>query len=269
MQRSRRLAPQPAVGPRTGLARALSKLGFCSRSQAWERIAAGRVRVNGVAIRDPEKAVDWQRDCIEVDGRELRAASHVYLMLNKPRGLVATAADEGGRDTVFQCLAGRGLPFVSPVGRLDQASEGLLLFTNDTAWAARITNPASQLDKTYHVQVNCLADHALTRRLNDGVKADGDFLRTKRSAVLRRGEKNSWLEIVLDEGRNRHIRRLLAALEIEVLRLVRVAIGPLPLGDLAKGGYRLLTAREIAELGASRAGRRTKPDSNSKSLYRG
>jgi 23S rRNA pseudouridine2605 synthase len=251
MQRSRRLAPQPAVGPRTGLARALSKLGFCSRSQAWERIAAGRVRVNGVAIRDPEKAVDWQRDCIEVDGRELRAASHVYLMLNKPRGLVATAADEGGRDTVFQCLAGRGLPFVSPVGRLDQASEGLLLFTNDTAWAARITNPASQLDKTYHVQVNCLADHALTRRLNDGVKADGDFLRTKRSAVLRRGEKNSWLEIVLDEGKNRHIRRLLAAVEVEVLRLVRVAIGPLALGDLPKGSFRLLTPREIAALAAA------------------
>jgi 23S rRNA pseudouridine2605 synthase len=141
------------------------------------------------------------------------------------------------------------LPFVSPVGRLDKASEGLLLFTNDTVWAARITDPASQLDKTYHVQVNCLADDALTRRLNNGVKADGDFLRTKRATVLRCGEKNSWLEIVLDEGKNRHIRRLLAAFEIEVLRLVRVAIGPLVLGDLPKGGFRLLTAREISELG--------------------
>jgi 23S rRNA pseudouridine2605 synthase len=97
--------------------------------------------------------------------------------------------------------------------------------------------------------VNCLAEHALTRRLNDGVKADGDFLRTKRSAVLRRGEKNSWLEIVLDEGKNRHIRRLLAAVEVEVLRLVRVAIGPLPLGDLAKGAFRFLTPGEIAALG--------------------
>jgi 23S rRNA pseudouridine2605 synthase len=242
--------PQRSAGPRTGLARALSKLGFCSRSQAREWIAAGRVRVNGVAIRDPEKPVDWKRDRIEVDGETLRAAAGVYLLLNKPRGLVATAADEQGRDTVFQCLAGRGLPFVSPVGRLDKASEGLLLFTNDTAWAARIADPETQLDKTYHVQVNCLADDALTRRLNDGVKVDGDFLRTKRTTVLRRGEKNSWLEIVLAEGKNRHIRRLLAAFGIEVLRLVRVAIGPLTLGDVPKGGFRFLTPDEIAALGA-------------------
>ena len=247
MPHSRRQTQQ-SIRPRTGLARALSKLGVCSRSQAREWIIAGRVRVNRAVTRDPERAVDLESDRIEVDGETIRAAARVYLMLNKPRGLVVSAADERGRDTVFECLGGRGWPFVSPIGRLDQASEGLLLFTNDTAWAARITDPASHLDKTYHVQVNCLADDSLTRRLNDGANLDGEYLRAKRVKVLRRGEKNSWLEIVLDEGKNRHIRRLLAAFEIEVLRLVRVAIGRLPLGNLPKGGLRPLTAREIREL---------------------
>lgn len=255
MPRSHRHPHRPDPRPRTGLARALSKLGFCSRSQAWEWILAGRVRVNGSTARNPETAVDWKRDRIEVDGEEIRAADRVHLMLNKPRGLVVTAADERGRDTVFKCFAGCGLPFVSPVGRLDQASEGLLLFTNDTAWAARITDPAHGVDKIYHVQVNCPADAAVTRRLTAGVNVEGDFLRAKRAAVLRCGRKNSWLEIVLDEGKNRHIRRLLAAIDIEVLRLVRVAIGPLALGDLPKGGYRSLTAEEVTELRRSPADR--------------
>src|SRR5262249_32280470 len=173
---SHRQTRKSSTNPCTGLARALSKLGVCSRSQARERIIAGRVRVNGAVRRDPEHAVDLKGDRIEVDGEKIRAASRVYLMLNKPRGLIATAADEHGRDTVFQCLAGRGLPFVSPVGRLDKASEGLLLFTNDTAWAARLSDPASHLDKTYHVQVNCLADDALTRCVHDGLNVHGDFL---------------------------------------------------------------------------------------------
>ena len=248
MQRSLRQPTRSTAGPRTGLARALSKLGFCSRSQAWKLVEAGRVRLNGRAATDPEKPVDLQRDRIEVDGREVRGGAKVYLLLNKPRGLVTTAADEQGRDTVFQCLAGKGLPFVAPVGRLDQASEGLLLFTNDTAWAARITDPAARLEKTYHVQVDCVADQILVRRVVSGATVDGEFLSAKRAGVLRRGGKNSWLEIVLDEGRNRHLRRLLGAFGLEVLRLVRVAIGPVALGDLPKGGFRLLTASEIAGL---------------------
>ncbi len=251
MQRPRRPPTRSATGARTGLARALSKLGFCSRSQAWKLIEAGRVRLNGRAVTDPEKPVDVPRDRIEVDGRDVRAEAKVYLMLNKPRGLVTTAADEQGRETVFQCLAGQGLPFVAPVGRLDLASEGLLLFTNDTAWAARITDPETHLEKTYHVQVDCAADESLARRVVEGRAVDGEFLSAKRADILRRGGKNSWLEIVLDEGRNRHIRRLLAAFDIQVLRLVRVALGPLALGDLPKGGFRLLTGREISRLGAT------------------
>jgi len=232
----------------TGLARALSKLGFCSRSRAGELILQGRVRVNGRVRRDPGWPVDLRRDCFEVDEQAVRPETKVYLMLNKPRGRVTTASDEQGRATVLDCLAGHGLPFVAPVGRLDKASEGLLLLTNDTRWAARLTDPAAHLDKLYHVQVDCLADERLTRRLEAGTTVEGDFLAAKRVRLLRQGTRTSWLEIMLDEGKNRQIRRLLAALGIQVLRLVRVAIGPLPLGNLPKGAFRHLTAEEIGRL---------------------
>ena len=240
-------AGRPA-GDSGGLARALSKLGYCSRSQARALIQAGRVRVNGVPRRDPEWRVNLERDRLQVDEQAVRGEAKVYLMLNKPRGLVTTAADEQGRETVFECLAGKGLPFVAPVGRLDKASEGLLLLTNDTAWAARITAPESHLDKTYHVQVDCLADEDLARRIQAGAEAEGELLAARRVSVLRHGTRNSWLEIVLDEGKNRHIRRLLAALGVGVMRLVRVTIGPLPLGDLAKGQFRHLTSSEVRNL---------------------
>jgi 23S rRNA pseudouridine2605 synthase len=235
----------------TELARALSKLGVCSRTQAAAWIEGRRVRVNGVLRHDPRGRVDLERDRIEVDGQLVESAPRVYLMLNKPRGLVTTAADEQGRTTVFACLAGQGLPFVAPVGRLDKASEGLLLFTNDSAWAARITAPESDIEKTYHVQVDCVVDDALVRRIRDGVPADGEFLTARDVTVLRRGEKRSWLAIVLDEGKNRHLRRLLAVLGIGVVRLVRVAVGPLRLGPLPKGALRPLTPAEVDRLAPS------------------
>ena len=190
------------------------------------------------------------RDRIEVDGKLVEAHAKVYLLFNKTRGLVTTTSDEKGRATVFHCLERKGFPFLTTVGRLDQASEGLLLFTNDTAWAARIAAPETHLDKTYHVQVDCVADETLSRRMRDGVKCGDNFLAAKRVRVLRHGTRNSWLEVVLDQGKNRHIRRLLAALGINVLRLVRVAIGPLQLGTLAKGELRQLSRQEVVSLAA-------------------
>jgi 23S rRNA pseudouridine2605 synthase len=166
-------------------------------------------------------------------------------MLNKPRGLVTTASDERGRETVYQCLAGAGLPFLGPVGRLDQASEGLLLFTNDTAWAARLTSPAGGVEKTYQVQIDVRVEDDWVGRLVEGIEEGGDRLRARRARVLRRGSKTSWLEVVLDEGRNRQLRRMLEGLGVEVLRLVRVAIGRLELGDLPKGSWRHLTRAEV------------------------
>jgi 23S rRNA pseudouridine2605 synthase len=237
--------PRPPAYLGTCLARALSKLGFCSRSQAASLIKQGLVRVNGVVRANPEWRIALERDRIEVDGQQVRHEAKVYVMLNKPRGLVTTASDERGRETVFQCLAGRNLPFVGPVGRLDKASEGLLLFTNDAQWAARIASPDSRLDKTYHVQVDCLADNRLVNKMLNGATVDGDFLHAKRVTILRHGTRNSWLEIVLDEGKNRHIRRLLSALGVGVLRLIRISIGGLPLGPLPKGEVRHLTDAEV------------------------
>lgn len=176
-------------------------------------------------------------------------------MLNKPRGLVTTASDEQGRATVFECLKGVDAPHVSAVGRLDRASEGLLLVTNDTAWAAVITDPESKILKTYHVQVNALLDEAQLRRMEAGVVVDGEMLSARQVSLLRSGEKNCWVEIVLDEGRNRHIRRLLEALGLEVLRLIRIRVGNLELGSLAKGAFRKLTQGEVAELGRPAQGR--------------
>ena len=212
-------------------------------------VREGRVRLDGRVVRDPEHPADVQGANIEVDGVAAIAAAPRYLMLNKPRGLVTTLRDERGRDTVYRCLDGIGIAHIAPVGRLDKASEGLLLFTNDPKWAARLTDPATGPDKTYHVQVDCIPDGADLDAMRAGVESDGMTLTAKSASLLRAGDKHAWLEIVLDEGRNRQIRRLLAALDIGVLRLVRVAIGTLQLGELAKGQWRELTEAEVAALG--------------------
>ena len=169
-------------------------------------------------------------------------------MLHKPRGLVTTVRDEQGRDTIYRCLDGSGLPWVAPVGRLDKASEGLLLLSNDPTWAATITDPERGPTKTYHVQIDTLPDAALLAALEAGVDFEDERLRAVAVRVLRTGQKNAWVEVVLDEGRNRQIRRLLAAFDIAVLRLVRVAIGHLVLGELPKGQWRHLTEDEVARL---------------------
>jgi 23S rRNA pseudouridine2605 synthase len=235
---------------RAGLARALSKMGFCSRAEAALLIRAGRVALNGKVRRDPETPVRLGSDSVQVDGRRLEAAAKVYLMLNKPRGVVTTASDEQARATVYDYLTEQKA-WVAPVGRLDKASEGLLLLSNDSEWAARILSPETHLEKTYHVQIGALASDALMEKLRRGVRDGGEFLRATRVSLLRSGERNCWLEIVLEEGKNRQIRRMLDSLGIEVLRVVRVAIGPLKLGDLPKGKIRSLTSAEKAAIDRS------------------
>ena len=228
---------------RVGVARALSKLGFCSRAAGFELARAGRVRVNGVVRRGPEFPVHLEKDRIDVDGKRVRESQRVYLVLNKPRGVVTTAADEKGRETVYAYLED-SLPWVAPVGRLDKASEGLLLLTNDSEWAGKITAPETHLDKTYHVQIAKVADENVLKSMASGIRTPEGILRVKRASLLRSGDKNSWIEVVLDEGKNRQIRRILERLEVDVLRLVRVQIGPQPLADLKKGEMRHLTADE-------------------------
>jgi 23S rRNA pseudouridine2605 synthase len=222
----------------TELARVISKRGFCSRAKAREFVQAGRVRVDGQVVLNPDASVKTGA-VIEVDGRPIDVSEKVYLMLNKPRGLVTTTADEQGRETVYECFKDAPLPRIVPVGRLDQASEGLLLFTNDNDWAARITDPKARITKTYHVQIDRAADPDLIARM----KVNAEFP-VRAVQILRTGERKSWLEIVLDEGRNRHIRRLLETFKIEVLRLIRIRIGSLELGHLPKSQWRHLTEAE-------------------------
>jgi 23S rRNA pseudouridine2605 synthase len=200
--------------------------------------------LNGATRLDPEAPVRLEHDRIEVDRRVVGPEAKLYLMLNKPRGVVTTASDERGRDTVYSYLS-EGLPWAAPVGRLDKASEGLLLLTNDSEWAARISDPETHLDKIYHVQAGAVIGEALLESMLKGIQTgNGNLLRAKSARVLRKGERNAWLEIMLDEGKNRQIRRMLEQLNVEVLRLVRVAVGPLVLGELAKGACRALTPEE-------------------------
>lgn len=262
---------KPATSAAHGLARVLSKLGYCSRSEAAKLILLGRVSLNGRICRNPEQATRAEQDLVAVDGMPVEPEQKVYILLNKPHGLLTTEVDERGRATVFSCvpsaaerhgqvgpekaLLSRGKPaatkfrlpgHLSSVGRLDQASEGLMLFSNDNEWADQLTSPTRHIDKTYHVQINVVADDALCARLQSGVQSEGESLAAKQVSVLQSGEKHSWLEVVLDEGRNRQIRRLLKACGIEILRLIRTTVGPITLGPLAKGQWRHLTAKEVA-----------------------
>jgi 23S rRNA pseudouridine2605 synthase len=229
------------------LARVLSKRGLCSRTEAARWIQAGRVSVGGRIVRDPEFPTAATA-VIVIDDLAPAVVERLYIALNKPRGLVTTTLDERGRDTVYRCFDGSGLPWLAPVGRLDKASEGLLLFCNDPQWSARISAAHKGTDKTYHVQVDAIPSPGLLASLRSGIDVGGVFLRAKSARLLRAGGRNAWLEIVLDEGRNRQIRRLLAAFDINVLRLVRVAIGTLPLGDLPKGQWRRLDEDEVRAL---------------------
>jgi len=237
-----------------GLARAINKAGFASRSEAERLVAQGAVTWNGRIVRDPEWLTS-EGDRIAIDGVPLVTAPKVYLMCNKPRGLVTTADDNRGRATVFKCLEGLDVPHVGPVGRLDMASEGLLLFTNDTHWASALLDPAQGVSKTYQVQIDGRMEPEMIAGMTRGVEDDGQRLQAISVRTVRTGPKNCWIEVVLQEGKNREIRRMLKRFGFDVLRLIRVRIGDLALGDLAKGCVRPLTDEEVEGLRRTRTGR--------------
>ena len=229
------------------LDRLLSRAGLCSRSQAQQTIAAGRVQVNGRTVRDPEAWVDAVRDRVLVDGAPLRARAKEVWVLHKPVGYVTTAADEHGRDTVYALLPADAA-WLAPVGRLDQDSSGLLLFTNDSDLAHAISAPASKLPKTYVVRVKGrLSDEAIAQ-LRGGVQLHDGPTRPARVDALDHDDRSTRVRIVLTEGRNRQIRRMIQAVGSRVHTLHRTRIGPLELGDQPEGTCRRLTPDEVQAL---------------------
>lgn len=240
-----------ASGPVVSLARALSKLGLCSRSEGVRWVEAGRVTVGGRVERSPTRRVDLRRDRIALDGRVVREAEveRIVLAYHKPKGLIVSRTDPGGRPTIFDALPDLPAP-VFAVGRLDKDSSGLLVLTNDHRLGQRLTDPGAHVEKRYHVRVRGMPSGEALRALREGIDI-GDPTPTRPARVLAKGtprEGGTWLEVVLTEGRNRQVRRMTAALGHDVLELMRVAIGGLELGDLAEGEWRRLDAREIARL---------------------
>ena len=230
------------------LDRVLSRQGLASRTVAVAWIHAGRVRVNSTIERDEGRWIDLRQDRIEVDGREISSASKVYLVLNKPANVVTSHGDPQGRRTVYDHLQGLGA-WVFPVGRLDKDTSGLLLLTNDTDFGNRLTDPRSKVPKMYWAKVNAVLEDDELDRLRKGIEI-GPGMVTLPCHVkgLRKSEKYSWLEITLTEGKNRQIRRMIEALGYTVIKLVRVQIGSLRLGELGVGKWRELTPAEVRQL---------------------
>jgi 23S rRNA pseudouridine2605 synthase len=236
--------PEPKKRQLKTLERVLSKAGIGSRVEARQWVRSGRVKVNGKLTRDPDCWVDMQRDRLLFDGKPLVARQRLYVLLYKPAGYLTTYKDPDGRPTVYDLVAGVGT-FLSPVGRLDLDTSGLLLMTNDNRFAERVTNPGSHVPKTYLVKASKVLTDEQLQQLREGVElADGP---TRLAAVrrVRDSEKYTHFEITLTEGRNRQVRRMVEALGARVLKLVRVKIGPIAIGALPIGKWRMLTRAEV------------------------
>jgi 23S rRNA pseudouridine2605 synthase len=231
--------------PLKTLERVLSKAGLGSRTEARAWIGDGRVKVNGKVARDPDQWIDMERDRIRLDDKPLQARQRVYVLLYKPTGYLTTYKDPKARPTVYDLLTDVGT-FVSPVGRLDLDTSGLLLMTNDTQFAERVTNPASHVPKTYLVKTSSVVTDAQLQQLRDGIDLADGMTRPAVVTRLRDSIKYTHFEITLTEGRNRQVRRMVEALGARVLKLVRVKIGSIGIGTLPIGKWRLLTPSELA-----------------------
>lgn len=236
--------------PLKTLERVLSKAGLGSRTEARSWIGAGRVRVNGKVVRDPDRWVDMQRDRVVLDGKPVRAARKIYVLLYKPTGYLTTYTDPGKRPTVYDLIGDLGA-WVFPAGRLDLDTSGLLVLTNDSRFAERLTNPDHHVTKTYQVKAATLLGEEQLERLRRGVVLSDGLTRPARVARLRDTARHSVIEITLTEGRNRQVRRMLEAVGSRVLKLVRTAVGPVRIGTLQIGKWRPLRPAEVAQLAGS------------------
>lgn len=230
------------------LDRVLSRFGIASRQEARQAIRQGRLKVNGRVVGDPEFWVRPEHDAIHLDGTRLRPARKTYLLFYKPKDVITSHGDPEERKTIYDILGDLG-KWVFPVGRLDKDTSGLLLLTNDTEWAEFVTNPQSGVHKTYRVKLSALVSDDLIRQLENGITMKrGDSAKPISVRRLEDRGKYTWLEVVLTEGKNREIRRMMEAVGFRVLKLVRTGIGPLMLGGLEVGNWRELTKTEAAAI---------------------
>lgn len=225
----------------------LARCGVASRRASEQIITSGRVRVNGQKAVELGTSVDPEHDRVEVDGRAvLPPATLSYVALNKPIGVVSTASDTRGRRTVLDLVPGDARLF--PVGRLDYDSEGLILLTDDGDLAMRLTHPRHGVEKEYRALLRGDVTEDVLKRLRAGIELDGTRTAPATFERLEEHPDGVWVRVVLHEGRNRQIRRMVEAVDLDVVRLVRVRVGSLRLGSLAPGGWRRLSAAEVAAL---------------------
>lgn len=242
--------PSARARPLKTLDRVFSKAGYASRADARSWISAGRVRVNGRLVQNPDHWVDLEADRVTLDGKPLQGAGRQYILLYKPKGYLTTWRDPQGRPTVYDLLQDAGT-WLSPVGRLDLDTSGLLLMTNDNAFAERLTNPDYKIPKTYQVKTSTRFTDEQIDQLRQGVSLSDGLTRPAEARRLRDSERYTFLELTITEGRNRQVRRMIEALGGKVLKLVRTAIGPIRIGELPIGRWRSLTPGELRSLAAS------------------
>lgn len=229
------------------LERVISKAGIASRTVARSWIHARRVSVNGKVTENPDQWIDFKRDKITVDGRPLEAEKRIYLLLYKPKGYVTTFKDPDGRPTVYDLIKDVK-SWIAPVGRLDLDTTGLLLLTNDTQLAERLTNPDHHVPKTYQLKARGVLTDEQLDHLRNGIELSDGPTRPAVVKRLRDTDKYTFLEITITEGRNRQVRRMIEALDSKVLKLTRTAIGNIRIGNLEIGHHRELTREERATL---------------------
>jgi pseudouridine synthase len=251
-ERADPVAAAAAAGTGERLQKFLARAGVASRRQCEELIVAGRVRVNGEVVRTLGTRIRPETDRVQVDGVGRRAEALVTVMLHKPAGYITAASDPEGRPVVLSLLPRAGLPRLFPVGRLDWDTEGLLLLTNDGDLANVLTHPRHGVSKVYHAKVKGRPAPEALGRLLGGIVSDGDRLVATAVSVLRRTQENTWVMVRVDQGRYRQVRRMCEAIGHPVLKLVRVALGPLALGPLPRGQWRPLLPAELRALEALR-----------------
>ncbi len=240
-------APSTGDRPIKTLERVISKAGLGSRTEARKWIGAGRVKVNGRVEGDPNRWIDLERDTVTFDDKPIEQSEPVYLLLHKPTGYLTTYRDPEGRKTIYDLLPDRDR-YLFPVGRLDMDTSGLLILTNDTAFAERMTNPEYHVPKTYVVKASRFLSDELLDRLRNGIELRDGMTRPAIVSRLRDPGGKTVFEITITEGRNRQVRRMVEALEAKVVSLTRIAIGSVQLGELAVGETRALTKEELRAL---------------------